>query len=457
MAINLLEKYSRQLRCADAYLTKNSRDTMSSNTKLTTAILLENTDKFITRRMNESLSTTRSDLGDWKRFCLNLTNLAVPSLIANDLVIVKPMASYHGSVAYLQYVAKTDKNNLKANETELNGVFGLGEANRDRMQYTSQAVVELIKDTDTSFTPSFEVAEDASGNSTLEVLNAKEAKWEAYTAGTIFTAGTYTKARYKYKNFDMETVPATDIPTIGPVVREIALIAKPRRIAVRYDQITAFQAQTDYDIPLEKQIAEQAVGELSYEIDTEVVDMLYDGAFKDEGGAAKTDVLEWNKRRPIGISKYEHYNDFLEMIEEAKALVYKRTNKFTCNYMVISPEILPIVKFVKGFEPAKVTKMNGPYKAGEIDGLGVYVSPYLTAEADNAGIGFFGLKGDDMMSAAGLMAPYMAIVPTQLLGTPDGGLSQGFSTWYATALLNRNLLVGFKVVDKAYSDEASEG
>jgi hypothetical protein len=46
-----------------------------------------------------------------------------------------------------------------------------------------------------------------------------------------------------------------------------------------------------------------------------------------------------------------------------------------------------------------------------------------------------------MMSSAGVYAPYMAIVPTQLLGTPDGGMAQGFSTWYAKALLNKNLLV----------------
>jgi hypothetical protein len=44
----------------------------------------------------------------------------------------------------------------------------------------------------------------------------------------------------------------------------------------------------------------------------------------------------------------------------------------------------------------------------------------------------------------------MAIVPTQLLGTPDGALQQGFSTWYAKALLNDLLLVGGKIVDEKY-------
>ena len=51
----------------------------------------------------------------------------------------------------------------------------------------------------------------------------------------------------------------------------------------------------------------------------------------------------------------------------------------------------------------------------------------------------------DGKTATGVFAPYMPLVPTQLLGTPDGGLAQGFSTWYAKALLNKNLLVAGKI------------
>jgi hypothetical protein len=41
----------------------------------------------------------------------------------------------------------------------------------------------------------------------------------------------------------------------------------------------------------------------------------------------------------------------------------------------------------------------------------------------------------------------MAIVPTQLLGFADGGMSQGFSTLYDLKLLNKDLLVAGTVVD----------
>ena len=168
--------------------------------------------------------------------------------------------------------------------------------------------------------------------------------------------------------------------------------------------------------------------------------MLYKAAF------ARPERVKFNKRQPIGVSKFEHYNAFLEIVEEAKAIIYKRTHKFHPNYMVIGSNVLPILRFVTGFTAVKNAKMNGPYKVGELDGINVYVSP---AVAENEF--FFGLNGSDMMSSAGVYAPYMAIVPTQLLGTPDGGLTQGFSTWYAKALLNDLLLVGGTIVDEAYS------
>ena len=141
MRQNLLETYSRQLKVAEAYVAKNfDGKQISANTQLTTAVLLDNTNRWMTESMNTQ-ATERSDLGDWKKFCLNLTNIAVPSLIANDLVIVHPMTSYSGSVAYLKYVSKTDKGDVKKGDV-FNGVFGLGEHSDARTAFTSQVIVE---------------------------------------------------------------------------------------------------------------------------------------------------------------------------------------------------------------------------------------------------------------------------------------------------------------------------
>ena len=433
MRQNLLETYSRQLKVAEAYVAKNFEGKqMSSNTALTTAVLLDNTNRWITESLNSEIgATNRGDLGAWKRFCLNLTNIAVPSLIANDLVIVHPMTSYSGSVAYLEYVSLTEKGGVEKGQM-FNSVFGHGKMDEARMNFTSQIIVEAGN------TATFDAEEN--GLSYTEGTTVKFATYKSVMADGSAVYGDAPEAdavkiAYVSKQFQMNHVPATEIPAIGPRMKHIPLVAEPRRIAVRYDQITAFQAKTDYGFSLDKQIAEQACGELAYEIDTEIVSMLKEGA-----GEALTE-LTWSKTLPVGVSKFEHYNGFLEIVEMAKAIIYDRTKKFHPNYMVVASDILPVLRFVNGFTAAKSVKMNGPYKVGELDGMNVYVSPMM-----GAGEFFLGLNGNDMMSSAGVYAPYMAIVPTQLLGTPDGGLAQGFSTWYAKALLNKNLLVAGKIV-----------
>jgi hypothetical protein len=439
MRQNLLETYSRQLKVAEAYVAKNfDGKAISANTQLTTAVLLDNTNRWMTESMgldNQLAGTQRSDLGAWKKFCLNLTNIAVPSLIANDLVIVHPMTSFSGSIAYLKYVALTDKNGMQGKE--LSSVFGLGEMDENRMNYTSQVVVESGR------VPALAVKVGGIQYIVEDGMDVKYADVKAIMAdGSVKYVAKdaipedAVKIAYVSEEFQMTNIPAKTIPTIGPKMERIPLVAEPRRIAVRYDQITAFQAKTDYGFSLDKQIAEQACGELAYEIDTEIVDMLYKAAFD------HAEVLTWSKTLPVGVSKFEHYNGFLEVIEDAKAVIYNRTRKFHPNYMVIGSEVLPVLKFVNGFTAVKNAKMNGPYKVGELDGVDVYVSPAIGRREF-----FLGLNGNDMMSSAGVYAPYMAIVPTALLSTPDGGMAQGFSTWYAKALLNKSLLVAGRIED----------
>ena len=445
MRQNLLETYSRQLKVAEAYVAKNFEGkTISSNTALTTAVLLDNTNRWMTESLNSEIGVSnRADsMGAWKKFCLNLTNIAVPSLIANDLVIVHPMTSYSGSVAYLEYVSLTAKGGVEKGQM-FNSVFGHGEMNDARQQFTSQVVIE-----NESAIADLAFAEDVKANgltymaddshtmmaATYKFIGTDKDGKPVTVYGNEDPADiTVKKIAYVVNKFQMEQVPATEIPAIGPRMKHIPLVAEPRRIAVRYDQITAFQAKTDYGFSLDKQIAEQACGELAYEIDTEIVSMLKDGAEFDAR-------LTWSKTLPVGVSKFEHYNGFLEVVEMAKAIIYDRTKKFHPNYMVIASDILPVLRFVNGFTAVKNVKMNGPYKVGELDGMNVFVSPIM-----ESGEFFLGLNGSDMMSSAGVYAPYMAIVPTQLLGTPDGGMAQGFSTWYAKALLNKALLVAGKI------------
>lgn len=99
--MNLVEAYKKRLAISESVYGKaHNGEKMSNNRKIVTAKCLSNVEKFLNEAFDNSVGTQRSDLGLWKKFCLNLTTVALPNLIANELVIVSPMSSMSGYVAY---------------------------------------------------------------------------------------------------------------------------------------------------------------------------------------------------------------------------------------------------------------------------------------------------------------------------------------------------------------------
>ena len=68
--------------------------------------------------------------------------------------------------------------------------------------------------------------------------------------------------------------------------------------------------------------------------------------------------------------------------------------------MLIASNILPVLSFINGFQPAPTTNINGPYFAGTLLGLKVFVTPNITP-----GKFVLGVNGDDLMSSAAVYAP----------------------------------------------------
>jgi hypothetical protein len=316
--------------------------------------------------------------------------------------------------------------------------------------------VEELKATG-KFTPGFTAAEGVFVNNEGEKCDLRvtraDGTVEFYKLADTITLGegeTSVKVAYMYNNItvpmDMESIPA-----VKAEMKSMALLAKARRIAVYYSQIAAFQAKTDYGFDLGDQLAEKAVGQLSYEIDTEIVNLLDETA----GDVATVDEkypLSWNRTLPQGVSKAEHYEGFSEVIEVGKQIIYDRTKRFAPNYMVIASNVLPILTFMKGFSAAPTGQINGPYFAGTLNGVKVFVSPAI-----KAGRFLLGVNGDDMMSSVAVYAPYMAIVPTQLLQYADGGTSQGWSTMYDLKVLNKDLIVAGEITGEIFADKSYLG
>lgn len=435
MANKLFETYAKRLEVADGVHQKaHLGEGLDNFKKIAIAKCLDNVNKFMTEAFENSVGTQRSDLGAWKKFALNLTTVALPNLIAFDLVIVQPMTSISGYINYIQYTAGSNKGETRQGDV-LNDPFRLGKVDKD---YTSERVVETFVG-DGSAT-AFKVMWGPIVTDSVKVMvngTEKEVTTDytvdengTITFGTAPAASDQIRIGYVYDNVK---IPQNDLPMVNVRMESIALQAKARRVAVYYSQIAAYQAKTDYGFDLADQLAEKAVGQLAYEIDTEITQLLIDNAASD-------DDLVWSKTLPTGVSKTEHYEGFVEILEIARQRIYDRTKRFAPNYMLIASNVLPILTFIKGFSAAPATNINGPYFAGTLNSLKVFVTPNI-----EPGKFVIGVNGSDMMSSAAVYAPYMAVVPTQLLQFADGGNSQGWSTMYDLKLLNKDLLIAGRI------------
>lgn len=428
MANKLLEKYSRKIKLAEAvYSATHNGDKMDNIRKITVAKCLDNVSNFLNESFDSSMGTQRAAMGDYKKFCLALTNVGIPQLIAFDLVTVSPMSSMYGNIAYIEYVKGTTKGESTEGD-KTNSVYQLGDVDSN---YTGSAVVETVDGTETNisalgFKPQA---------GTLKANTGTDGAWADVTVasdGSISLTGA-TKVRYIYDNIE---IPQEKLPTLKAELKNIGLEAKARRIAVFYSQMAAFQAKTDYGFDLADGLAEQATGQLAYEIDTEIVEMLYEAAPN-----APSTIASFSKTQPVGVSLADHYAAFAAKLEEYKMEIYDVTKKFTPTFMVVAPDIMPIIQFVPGFSSNTVSELNGPYFAGTLNGLKVFVTPNI-----EAGEFFLGVNNGAMQASCGVYAPYMPVVPTQLLGFADGAMSQGWSTMYDNKILNSNLLLKGKVV-----------
>lgn len=432
MANLLLEKYSKRIALAESvYQKRHNGESMDSLRKITVAKCLDNVNKFLNEAFDSSMGTQRAAMGDYKKFCIALTTVGLPNLIAFDLVAVSPMSSMYGNVAYIEYVKGTTKGESSEGDM-VNSIWELGTPD---VNYTSQNVVETVADgqTEPMFGPVKKAMVDPA---TGEAFNFKVMNGGLIEFTDDFPAAG-AKVAYVYDNV---IIPQETLPTLKAELKNIGLEAKARRIAVFYSQMAAFQAKTDYGFDLADGLAEQAVGQLSYEIDTEICNMLIDAA--DEYAAENpTGIADFSKTLPIGVNMADHYASFAAKVEELKQVLYMRTKKFVPNFMLAAADIMPVLNFVPGFQAASVSDINGPYFAGTFNGIKVYVTPNI-----ESGKFVLGVNQGAMQASAGVYAPYMPVVPTQLLGFADGGMSQGWSTMYDCKILNAALLVPSAIV-----------
>lgn len=171
------------------------------------------------------------------------------------------------------------------------------------------------------------------------------------------------------------------------------------------------------------------------EIDTEICNFLIDNATFD------ADIV-FNVTPRTGVSLSQQYEGFLATIDTAAEKMFTKTQKYQPNYMLCARSIVTVLGFLPGFKAAsRPANSAGPYFAGTLNNdIKVYVHPAMVRDTF-----VLGLMDGDFNTAAAVYAPFIAIVPTDLIQFPDGTTEKGWATMYDLKLLNKELLIAGKI------------
>lgn len=400
--------------------------------KIALAKLLENTQSYLNHHLMESRATQSSNIGQFKRFALDALTVAIPSLIAFDLVSVQPISNRVGMINYIEYTYNTTKGTV----TEGQVFTDTWRKGNSEPTFTTSAVVEefTAETSQTAFplswTPVAKV-EKVFKNGTLLATTDYSVAGDTVTLGTGAAATDKIKIAYSYNN---EFVPANDVPQVGLRLQSLPVQAKARHLSIKYAFEAGYELSKEYDYDINVELSKMAAGELNHEIDIEITNDLYDIANEDA-------ELVFSKAQPIGVTLVDHYDAFGIKLSEGAAKIYAATQRVQPNWLLIGINVLPIVSNMRAFKASGVTSYNGPYFAGTLNGYKVFVSPSL--KDPNAFV--LGFKGERLFEAGYVYSPYMPIMQSELVTLMDMSSQKGLVTMYATTVVNPQLYIRGKI------------
>lgn len=422
-----LKLHEARINAAAEKLSKRGRE-MNFERRLATAQCLENTRRQI--KAMEALSmgqaTQPSSVGQYKRFAMDMVATLVPNLIAPDLVSVQAIDNRVGMINILEYQYGDDKGVARRGQTFASPLAYQG----TDVDYTSATVKsEVISD----------------GQTTLTWVPVKPETFHVYRAGQVVSGitveidGTINgeiKAGDVVSYFyDNETVPV-NAPTIKLDIRSIPVETKSRKLKAIWSFDAAYELTKEYGQDMQTMLATQSTAEIQQEIDNEV---MYDLLKIANAGPE----VVWSRTQPPGVNMIDHYDTFFAEIVKGSNQIFQATRRAHANFMVCGIGVASVMQVMRNFDGAEDLTAIGPHFIGTLsNGIRCYVNPNF-----DENVFVLGYKGNTLIDAGYVYAPYMPIMTTGMITLADDfAAREGWATSYGTKAINPRLYVRGRII-----------
>lgn len=390
--------------------------------------------------------TNPANIPVMKNVSIDLITATIPNLVAPELYAVQPIDSPDALVGYWSFEYGDDKGDVKRG-TAFNSSMGLGRVapwyasgyDKDKA-ITATAANETINLGFPSIVPGSIKFVDADGNAKVdEPVDSKSGTIAGvgtvyYKSGTIETTaavnGTIT---YKYDNINEPT----KIPTLFAGRKNLRMIAQQYALSTPISITAAEIARRSLSTDLRAELMSQGFGELSFEIDTLLLNDLIDNA-------TVYPTLTWSAAAPLGVSRKERFADFELMLYQAQSMMLQATGRFAPTHILTDSFGLWILKGIPGFQENSVSNKTGSYVAGTVAGMKVIVA---TRSHLQPGEMVLIHRGSEQLDAPGVYSPYIPITSTEWIPSQELGEKKTYYTWYASKITNSSLMAKIAVTD----------
>lgn len=434
-AAALLEKWGPVLD----YSSNNVAPIENENTRLNTAMLLENQETYCLREANTggsggSFGTPGTALygppsnvnsGDayansdarLPKILIPMIRRTFPELITNEIVGVQPMSGPVGLAFALRY---------KYNTTGLGsgGIDGGSNANAHLTQSNANSRELGYQYIDTRFTGASSTA--LSGST---------------TAGWAFADQDRGVAEI-LKNFEIQN----NIPTVDISFEKTAVEAGTRRLGARWSVELEQDVKNMNGIDIDAEITNAMSYEIQAEIDREMIVRMIQAALNNTSGGYSV----WNPASADGRWIVERNRDFYQrLIIEANRIAV-RNRRGAANFIVATPRVCAILEMLPEFQWVTVqgnvnTQPVGVAKVGNLGGrFNVYRDTrtevqnsntygdqgYTNSPSPSIEYALLGFKGSEFYDTGIIYCPYIPVMIQRTIGPNDFAPRVGLMTRY---------------------------
>lgn len=390
--------------------------------------------------------TNPANIPVMKNVSIDLITATIPNLVAPELYAVQPIDSPDALVGYWSFEYGDDKGSVQRG-TAFNSSMGLGKvapwyaSGVDKDKEISVAAngdvnlgfPSIIPGTVKLTIDGVTYTDDAS---TGEITTNTGKLTVHYKSGVITSAINSVVAGTITYNYDNINEP-TKIPTIFAGRKNLRMIAKQYALSTPVSVTAAEIARRSLSTDLRAELMNQGFGELSFEIDTLLLNDIVDSA-------TVYPTLTWSAVAPLGVSRTERFADFELVLNQVSAVMGKATGRFYPTHILTDPFGLWVLKGIPGFVEKASSSKTGSYVAGEVAGMKIIVS---TRTHLQPGQMILIHRGSENLDAPGVYSPYIPITSTEWIPSQELGEKKTYYTWYASQITNPSLLASVQITD----------